>query len=128
MLVGASAHINWILENGIYSRQLNTPFSATIFWDSLAFFDIIAAVLLIYKPKAGVLLTLIIILLDVFHNNLIVLLDNQHINELGIRMWATKYWMLIGQILFMIFVFATIKSCMREIKIKATSIHDNRGK
>ena len=120
MIVGASTHIKWILENGIFSRQENTPFFSTIFWDSLAFWDIIAAILLIYRPKNGILLTFIIIIIDVIHNNLIVLLNDQHINDIGVEMWATKYWMLIGQLLFMTFVFATIKSNLAEVICKST--------
>ena len=120
MLVGASTHIKWIWENGFFSEQVNTSFFSTIIWDSLTFLDVIAAILIIRRPKDGILLTLIIITIDVIHNNLIVLLDNQHINEIGVKMWATKYWMLIGQLLFMAFVFATIKSNLTEVKIKST--------
>ena len=118
MLVGASTHIKWIWENGIFSVKTNVPFFSTVFWDSLAFLDILAAILLINRPRVGVLLTLVIITMDVIHNNVIVLLEHQHINEIGITMWATKYWMLIAQILFMIFVFATVKNSLAEIKIK----------
>jgi hypothetical protein len=120
MLVGASTHLKWILENGIFSQQMNIPFFSTIFWDSLAFWDIIAAFLIINKPKEGILLTLTIITIDVIHNSLIILLNNQHINYIGVKMWATKNWMLIGQLLFMIFVFATIKSNLTEINCKST--------
>lgn len=119
MLVGASTYIKWILESGIFSRQENTPFFSTIFWDCLTFFDIIAAVLLIFRPKVGVLLTLTIITIDVIHNNLILLLNNQHINDIGVLMWATKYWMLIGQLLFMVFIFATDKNNLTEINCKS---------
>lgn len=118
MLIGASTHIKWIWENGIFSEQQNTLLLSTIFWDCLTFLDILAAILLIYRPKDGVLLTLAIISIDVIHNNLLVLLNNQHINETGFILWATKYWMLVGQLLFMMFVFATIKSNLTEIKIK----------
>jgi hypothetical protein len=125
MLVGASTHLKWIFENGIFSRQMNTRFYSTIFWDSLAFWDVIAAMFLITRPKDGILLTLIIITTDVIHNNVIVLLDNQHINEIGIKMWTTKYWMLMGQLLFMAFVFATIKSNLTEINYKSTFKSDS---
>lgn len=118
MLVGALTHIKWILENGVFSKKANIPFLSTVFWDSLAFLDIIVAILIINRPRVGVLLTLVIITMDVIHNNVIVLLEHQHINEIGITTWVTKYWMLIAQILFMIFVFATVKNNLAEIKIK----------
>jgi hypothetical protein len=124
MLIGASTHIKWILENGIFSLKENTSFYSTIFWDSLIFFDIVATVLLINRPKYGIFLTLIIITIDVLHNNLILVLNNQHINDIGVGIWATKYWMLIGQLLFITFVFMTIKSNLTEINCKSTLKND----
>ena len=121
MLLGASTHIKWILENGVFTQQINTPFFSTIFWDSLAFFDIIAAILLINRPKDGIILTLSIIIVDVIHNNLIVLLSNQHINYIGFNVWIVKYWMLVGQLFFMVFVFVTMKSNLKEIENKDVS-------
>ncbi len=119
MIAGASTHIKWIAENGIFLQQANTPFFSTVFWDSLTFLDILAAILLISRPKEGVLLTVTIITADVIHNNVLLLLNNQHMNAIGIEMWATKYWMLIGQLFFMIFVFATIKRNLLEINRKS---------
>ena len=119
MLVGASTHIIWILGNGIFTRQVGIPFFSTIFWDSLAFFDIIAAILLMNRPKYGIFLTLAIITVDVIHN-VIMLLNNQHINGIGFTMWVTKYWMLVMQLFFMAFVFVTIKGNLMEINSKST--------
>ncbi|MEO6301587.1 MAG: hypothetical protein ABIP51_00315 [Bacteroidia bacterium] len=119
MLIGASTHLKWILANGIFYKQINAPLFSTIFWDSLTFFDIIAAILLINRPKHGVLLTLVIITIDVIHNNSLVLLNNQHINYIGVKMWVTKYWMLMAQLIFMTFVFATAKRNLTEINRKS---------
>ena len=65
-----------------------------------------------------------IITVDVIHNNLIVLLNDLHINDIGFTMWATKYWMLVGQLFFMAFVFATIKNNLKEIYIKLNFKND----
>lgn len=116
MFIAASTHVLWIAENGIYMPNINHPFISTIFWDSLTFIDIIAVILLIIRPKLGVFITLIIIIVDVIHNNIVVIIYNQHINDIGIKMWAIKYWMLIGQILFMIFVISTLKTNLTELK------------
>ncbi|MEI6766906.1 MAG: hypothetical protein WCM76_14850 [Bacteroidota bacterium] len=121
MLIGASTHILWIIENGIFTPNINHPLISTIFWDSLAVIDIIAAMLLILRPKIGVLITSIIITIDVIHNNLILFFYNQHINDIGIKLWAIKYWMFIGQILFLTFVFWTLKTNLTEIKLKSIS-------
>ncbi|MEI8203728.1 MAG: hypothetical protein WCH34_11980, partial [Bacteroidota bacterium] len=72
MLIGASTHILWIIENGLFSHNINHPFISTIFWDSLTLIDIIAALLLILRPQIGILFTLTIIIIDVIHNNLIL--------------------------------------------------------
>ena len=40
--------------------------------------------------------------------------------HIGVKMWATKYWMLFGQLLFMTFVLATVKSNLTEINCKST--------
>ena len=122
MLIGASTHILWIIENGLFYRNINHPFISTIFWDSLTFVDIIAALLLILRPQIGIFFTLTIIIIDVIHNNLILFIYDQHINNIGIQMWATKYWMLIGQLLFMTFVFLTLKTNLTELKLKLISI------
>lgn len=93
---------------------------STVYWDSLAFLDIIATILLMNRPKIGILLTFVIIAVDVIHNNVVLLVANQHMNEIGFKMWATKYWMLTGQLLFMIFVVATMKGNLSEINYKLT--------
>jgi hypothetical protein len=126
MSIGASTHILWIIENGFFSRNINHPFISTIFWDSLTFIDIIAALLLIFRPRLGILFTLTIITIDVIHNNLILFIYNQHINNIGIKLWATKYWMLIGQLFFLIFVFWTLKPTLTELRLKSISKTRNK--
>jgi uncharacterized membrane protein len=121
MLSGASTHILWIIENGFFTHCANHPYISTLFWDSLTFIDILAALALIIRPKTGVLLTLAIITIDVFHNNILVYVQNEHINIIGFEAWALKYWMLICQLLFMGFVFWTLKSNLKEINHKASS-------
>lgn len=121
MLIGASTHILWVAENGLFSGSDNYPCISTIFWDSLTFIDLVAALLLILRPKSGILLTLATITIDVIHNNLILFIHDQHMNSIGVQMWATKYWMLIGQILFLAFVFLTLTTNLSEIRLKTIS-------
>ena len=125
MLGGATTHIIWILNNGIFSHNTNHPFGSTIFWDCLTFADIIAASLLIIRPKAGVILTLIIITIDVIHNNLLLILLRQHIGDIGLLNWTIKYWMLIAQLIFMTFVLLTLKNNLTEINCKTLLVKDN---
>ncbi len=128
MLGGASTHVLWIFENGIFTHNTNHPFFSTIFWDCLTFVDIIAALFLLIRPKLGVVLTLLIITIDVIHNNVLLLLYKQHIGDIGILIWATKYWMLIAQLFFMSFVFLTIKKNLTEINYQTHHAHNNENK
>ncbi len=115
MLGASSTHIAWISENGIFTYSLTHPYFSTIFWDCLTFFDIAAAVLLLLRPKIGLILTLIIITIDVIHNNLLLIIYNQHINTIGFQVWATTYWMLVAQLVFMAFVLITFKTILADV-------------
>jgi hypothetical protein len=97
MLSAAGTHILWIIQNGFFSIRNNVPFVSVVFWDSLALIDITAALLLLIRPKAGMVLTMSVIIIDVIHNNIIVFLSGQHINNIGLEFWAVKYWMLVAQ-------------------------------
>jgi len=117
MLLGSSTHISWILKNGIFSRHENTLFASTVFWDSLLFFDLLAALLLIIKPKAGVTLTAIIITADVLHNNSYWIFGSLQLKNSDTLLWG----MFIGQIIFLVFVYSTLKANLAEINFKAES-------
>jgi len=118
MLSAAGTHILWIMQNGFFSLRNNIPIVSVVFWDSLTLIDITAALLLLIRPKAGMVLTMFVIIIDVIHNNIIVFLSGQHINNIGLELWAVKYWMLVAQIFFMIFVVLTFKSNLTEITLK----------
>ena len=114
MLMGTSTHIAWIFQNGFLSENYNASLFSKIFWDSLTFLDPLAALLLFIKPKSGVFLTLIIILVDVIHNN-VVYCDELYINAPQMTEWLVKYWMILGQIVFGLFVVVSLKSNLKEI-------------
>ncbi len=116
MLAGTATHLIWILENGIYSVQNEYPFFSTLFWDSLLFLDLAAALLLILRPKFGLILTLIIIVTDVIHN-LIVLTTYQQPNAGGVaESWILENWMFLTQVIFLVFVVAGFKSNWTAIR------------
>lgn len=118
MLIGTTTHALWIAEHGIYATAANTPFYSTLFWDSLTFLDLLAALLLIFRPKTGIILTLVIIVTDVLHNYTYFIIKDPQALDLGLIPWATKYWMLVAQLLFMIFVCATFYPNYIELKNK----------
>jgi len=115
MLMGTFTHVQWIVNNGFLSDNYNAPILTKIFWDNLTFFDPIAAILLILRPKFGLILTLIIITFDVIHNNLFYM-DELYINAPTLTIWIQKYWMILGQIIFGAFVYLTFKYNYKHIK------------
>lgn len=117
MLMGTSTHVAWAIHNGFLSENYNAPLFSTLFWDSLTFLDPLAAFLLIFKPKWGVYLTLFIITADVIHNNAFYF-DELYIHGPEILEWITKYWMILGQLIFALFVWLTFKGNIREINLK----------
>jgi hypothetical protein len=115
MLMGTSTHVMWAIRNGFLSEQYNAPLLSQIFWDSLTYLDPLAALLLFLKPKAGVYLTLVIILVDIVHNN-IFYMDELYLNAPALSEWIVRYWMILGQIVFGVFVVLTFKGNLTEIK------------
>jgi len=118
MLLGSSTHISWVVKNGIFSQHENTFFASTVFWDSLIFFDLLAALLLIIKPKTGIILTAIIITADVLHNNSYWIFGKLPLENIDRLLWA----MFVGQIIFLVFVYATLKANLAEINFKTKSL------
>ncbi|NOQ74027.1 MAG: hypothetical protein GQ574_18620 [Crocinitomix sp.] len=115
--MGTSTHVMWAVENGLLSEKYNANLGSTLFWDSLTFLDPLAALLLFIKPKTGVYLTLFIIVIDVIHNNLFYW-NELYVNTPSLGDWLSQYWMILGQILFSLFVILTLKGNLREINYR----------
>lgn len=114
MLMGTSTHVAWAMGNGFLSEKYNANFASMLFWDSLTFLDPLAAVLLILKPKTGLILTAFIIVADVIHNNAFYF-EELYMSSLDLSDWLVTYWMIFGQIVFAIFVLFTFRRNMREV-------------
>ena len=117
MLGGTATHLMMIINDGFLTEKHNVPFFSVVFWDSLTFLDPLAAILLITKPKTGVWLTAIIMVVDVFHNSILLpLLSTREFFE--IITLQMRSWMIICQVVFLLFVLITFKNNMREINSK----------
>jgi len=114
MSMGTFTHIQWILKNGFLSEKYNASIWSTIFWDSLTLLDPLAAILLVVKPKSGLYLTLLIILADVIHNN-IFYWQELYLNPPQPLEWIKQYWMILGQIIFALFVCLTFKYNVNKV-------------
>ncbi|WP_069659723.1 hypothetical protein [Arcticibacter eurypsychrophilus] len=117
MLTGTITHLLWIINNGFLSEKYNASISSRFFWDSLTFIDPIAAILLILKPKIGIWVVAVIIVVDVLHNGTIyfgTLLSG----SLSFTSWFKNNWMLWSQVLFLLFVLMSFKINRKELKLK----------
>ena len=90
MLMGTYTHVSWVVRHGFLYPDV--PLYSRVFWDSLTFLDPLAAVLLFLRPRAGILLVLVIICTDVLHNAII--------GGFGL--------FFILQVIFCVFVLATL--------------------
>ena len=80
LLAATFNHLRAAFEHGLlwdYGYGAATPLLSRVFWGSLTLFDPLAALLLVVRPRWGLLLTLAIILLDVLHNSLYVAAHGQ---------------------------------------------------
>jgi hypothetical protein len=68
LLAAACNHALVLMQHGLFWNYGNAPIGSSIFWTSLTLLDLIAAILLLVRPNAGVILTAAIILADVAHN------------------------------------------------------------
>ncbi len=98
-LLGAGLnHLQTILRHGLFWDYHHAPVISQIFWTSLTFLDLIAAILLFIKPRIGLVMTFLIILIDVIHNTWIG-------QKQG---YSLLNYMYLSQLFFLIFVIFSI--------------------
>ncbi len=112
--MGTSTHVMWVMEHGFLSEDFRAPATSVAFWDSLTFLDPLAAILLIFKPKVGLILTATIIFFDVIHNN-IFYGELLYESKLSVPEWLAEYWMIWGQMVFLVFVFSTLNGNLKAV-------------
>ena len=76
-----------------YGYGSDAYLGSRVFWGALTFLDPIAALLLFFKPRVGIVLTTVIILVDVVHNAFYVALKDQ---------WLAPFY--LSQVAFLIMV------------------------
>ena len=118
--MGTTTHLLWVINNGFLSEKYSVPVLSKFFWDSLTFLDPVAAILLLLKPKTGIWVAVIIIIIDVLHNgnNCFRALLKE---PLSVTSWIINNWMLWAQFFFGLFIIVSFKNNWRELKFK--SIH-----
>ncbi len=102
LMVGAASHLSLLIRHGWDWNYGGMPIGTVMFWSSLTVLDPVAAVLLVARPRVGVLCTLVIVLADVAHNGVVV----------GLRTGAD--YRLIDQTAFLLVVLASIRFVWRN--------------
>ena len=114
-LAGATInHVRALLARGWLPQQL--PAATALYWDSLAFLDPVAAVLLFLRPRGGIVLTAAIIASDVAHNLWFMAahpLGGSFIEN------VTSSGFMMSQIVFLLFVAATAPLAWGDLKANA---------
>jgi hypothetical protein len=92
------------------------PVATALYWDSLTFFDPLAVVLLFLRPRAGIGLTVAIIVSDVAHNMWFMA---EHPLRGSIEQDITSSGFIMSQIAFLLFVAATAPLAWKQSRQSA---------
>jgi hypothetical protein len=84
-----------------------------VFWTSLTFLDPLAVILLLIRPRLGLVIAFAIILADVVHNSWFGFQHGASLSAAG--------WMYYSQVGFLVFVVVTFRSAWREAYDAAVS-------
>jgi hypothetical protein len=112
-LLGATFnHAEIILRHGLFYDYGGRGWATSAYWTSLAFIDPLAALLLLIRPRIGLIATAVIMVTDVTHNAWITWND------------ATRYGipplrhniMFVEQIAFLVFFAVTAPIAWRGLK------------
>jgi hypothetical protein len=96
LLAATFNHARAILEHGVlwdYGYGNKIALTSKLYWALLTILDPLAAVLLFVKPKAGIWLTVAIIVSDVIHNTYYVATNDQ---------WLAPFY--LAQVAFLVMV------------------------
>ena len=103
-LFGATVnHARIVARHGFDWDYGGVPAASAVFWTSLTLPDLLAFVMLIVRPKAGVAATAIIIIADVVHN---VWITSRYAGLQGFIGAAVSDPFLVSQFVFLLFVLA----------------------
>ncbi|MGZ2412288.1 glucose dehydrogenase [Sphingomonas sp. F9_3S_D5_B_2] len=109
-LAGACVnHVRALLVYGWWREGV--PLGTTIYWDSLTLLDPLAALLLFVRPRAGVALTIAIIVSDVAHN---VWFEASHALGRSLIEDLTSSFVIMSQVGFLLFVAITAPTAWRQ--------------
>ncbi len=104
LLAATCTHVLIVATHGLFWDYGGVPIFTRIYWTSLTALDPLAAGLLLFHPRAGVLLALAIIVSDVAHNTWLMW------HSVAVDWWNFMY---VSQVAFLIFVLLTVSHAWR---------------
>lgn len=109
-LLGATTtHVSALIQHGIRWNYGGVGWVSAAFWTSLTVADPVAAACLFVWPRAGLILTSGIIVLDVLHNGIVFSGALLHPSKLHLD------YVLFGlQVAFLLFVMATVRTAWSQ--------------
>jgi hypothetical protein len=114
LLAGASTHVWTVITYGLFWDYGGALLFTQVYWTSLTVLDPLAVALLFLKPRAGLLLTLAIIVSDVVHNTWLM-------QRNPASQWFN--WMYVLQVLFLVFVLLTFAPAWRGTLVVSDPPH-----
>jgi len=106
LLAATLDHASVLVLHGVFWNYGGSPLATVIFWTGLTVADPLAAALLFFRPRRGVILTVVIIVADVVHNILFAAID-LHAHPAPFH--PLDYWQVALQVAFMVFVLVTAR-------------------
>ena len=104
LLLAGANHGRLLLQHGLFWDYGGVGWGSAAYWTSLTILDPIAAALLFIRPKAGIMATIAIIVMNVVHN---LALTARHAPDGELLTRVASSPLLLSQIGFMLFVGAT---------------------
>jgi hypothetical protein len=104
-------HVRSVLDHGWLPEYL--PVASALYWSSLTFLDPLAALLLFVRPRFGIALTVAIIGTNIPHN---LSYTAAYAPPGAFVSIVTSSFMMMSQIVFLIFVAATAPTAWRDAR------------
>jgi hypothetical protein len=108
LLLAVFFNLKWVLGNGLLSDAYQSPMIHRVLWDSSIVLNPLAILLLFFRPKIGLLLSLFIFSTDLLHNVIfyweVIFYSNYNLDR-----WFGANWMFIAQAVMTLFLFIFLK-------------------
>ncbi len=106
--LGIINHAMWLMEYGWLSENYKASLLHKVIWDASIITEPIAILLLLFKPKTGLLLSVFLLLIGTIHN-FSYYFEGMFFHFYSWSGFAEAYWMLFLRLGFTIFIITRFK-------------------